>query len=65
MRNFWRKIGLVLLAHLNAVAFFSGFALSGYGVSRWSPAAACVAAGLVLMLIAAWPFLHTPKRKSQ
>ena len=62
MRKFWRKIGLVLLAHLNAVAFFSGFAVATYGVSRWSVPAALVAAGLVLMLIAAWPFLQQRRK---
>ena len=58
----WRRLGTVLAANLNAVAFFAGFGLFGYGVARWSPPAAFVTLGLTLMLIAAWPYLRRPRK---
>lgn len=57
-------MGAVLLAHLNAIAFFVGFSLAGYGIARgWSIPAACFWCGVVLMLLAAWPYLQ-PRRKT-
>lgn len=56
------KVIALVGAHLNALVFFVGFACLGYGVARWSPAAAYVALGAVLMTVAVWPYLQR-KRK--
>lgn len=51
----------MLLTHLNAIAFFAGFALVGYGISRWSLPAAFVTCGFSLMMLAAWPYIRWPR----
>jgi len=58
-----RPIGALIVAHLNALVFAIGLALVSYGVSRWSAPAAYVLLGLVLMLVAAWPYLPARKKK--
>ena len=62
MRTIWGRIRTVLAANLNAVAFFSGFTLFGYGIALWSAPAACIALGVTLMTVAAWPYLRRPRK---
>jgi len=50
-------------AHLNAIVFVVGCALCAYGVSRWSAPAACVLLGIVLMVVAVWPYLRATRKK--
>ena len=59
----WRWIGVRLTGHLNTIVFLVGFAVFGYGVSLWSAAAAYVLLGIVLMVVAAWPYLPARKKK--
>jgi len=56
--NFVRVVLSGLLGNLNAVVFALGFGTAYVGLSQWSTAAANVAAGVVLMVIGAWPFLR-------
>jgi hypothetical protein len=48
----------LILSNVNACVFGLGFLAALRGVSLWSPAAAWVTAGVVLMAIGAWPFLR-------
>jgi hypothetical protein len=45
----------------NAIVFGAGFVALVRGVALWSPPAAYVVAGGVLMLVGAWPFLRLRK----
>lgn len=56
-----RQLGAQLAENLNAAVFAVGFATAYVGLSQWSSAAANVAAGVVLMVIGAWPFLRQRK----
>lgn len=56
------KVIAALRAQLNALVFFAGFACLGYGVARWSPPAAYVALGVVLMIVAVWPYLQRTRK---
>lgn len=58
MANRWQEIGAVVLENVNAIVFALGFATAYVGLSQWSSSAANVAAGVVLMVIGAWPFLR-------
>ena len=53
-----------MLENVNGCAFVSGFGLLYLGVRGFSPPAADVVAGVVLMAIGAWPYvLRMRKRK--
>lgn len=54
----------LVLAHLNTLIFSAGFVTVIASVAQWSGRTAGVLAGGVLMLIAAWPYLRRPVRKS-
>jgi hypothetical protein len=52
---------ITLRDNANAIVFGAGFVALVRGVALWSPAAAYVVAGGVLMLVGAWPFLRLRK----
>ena len=58
MANRWQQIGAVVSENVNAIVFALGFVTAYVGLSQWSSSAANVAAGVVLMVIGAWPFLR-------
>lgn len=58
MANRWQQIGEVVSENVNAIVFALGFVTAYVGLSQWSSSAANVAAGVVLMVIGAWPFLR-------
>ena len=51
-----------LAENLNALVYVLGFALLCLGVAGWSVPAAEVTAGLLLMVMAVWPYVR-PTRK--
>ena len=58
------KVLAAVLENVNGCAFVSGFGLLYLGVRGFSPPAADVVAGVVLMAIGAWPYvLRMRKRK--
>ena len=57
-----RALLAVLAQNLNALVCALGFALLCLGVAGWSVPAAQVVAGLLLMVMAAWPYVR-PTRK--
>ena len=57
-----RALVAVLAQNLNALVYALGFALLCLGVAGWSVPAAQVVAGLLLMVMAVWPYVR-PTRK--
>lgn len=53
----------VLMANLNALAFAIGLGVLCVSVAAWSPPSAGVILGLVLMTLAAWPYVLLMMRK--
>lgn len=58
----FKTLAAHVLANLNALVYLCGFALLCLGVAGWSVPAAQVVAGVLLMCMAAWPYLR-PARK--
>lgn len=51
-----------LVQNVNGIAFVLGAAWCYHGLARWSPAIAETAGGLVLMAIAATPYLRRARK---
>jgi hypothetical protein len=51
-----------VLQNVNGIAFVLGAAWAYHGLARWSPAIAETAGGLVLMAIAATPYLRRARK---
>ena len=54
----------LILGHLNAGLFAVGFVTFVASVAQWSGPTAGVLAGLVLMAIAAWPYVKPARKKA-
>jgi hypothetical protein len=50
-----------LLNNINGFLFVVGFALLSAGIAAWSPPAAAVVAGVVLMALGLWPYITIRK----
>lgn len=57
-----QRARLLLLQNVNGLAFVLGAAWCYHGLARWSPAIADAAGGVVLMAIAAWPYLRRARK---
>ena len=57
-----RALVAALAQNLNALVYMLGFTLLCLGVAGWSVPAAEVTAGLLLMVMAVWPYVR-PTRK--
>lgn len=56
------KALLLFVQNVNGIAFVLGAAWCYHGLARWSPAIAETAGGLVLMAIAATPYLRRARK---
>jgi hypothetical protein len=52
----------LLLGHANACVFGIGLVAALRGIALWSPPAAYVVGGTVLMFVGAWPYLRVRSR---